>query len=112
VENTAQAAPEYPERELMTILLRKDIDGAEKNRLQDNLKNAWQKATEAYKTGGGTSVQNKIAAAVVSLCKKENGIVEKDAPGKWVLTAGSLTVTPIERNGQVVVQVSGAPTWG
>jgi len=104
-------APEYPGREIAAVQLRGDLTDAMKETETKRLTDNYKKAQAAFAGAGGVSVQNKIAKAVVNLCKTGYGMKEK-GDGAWNLTEGNLTVTPQERDGVVIVSVGGAPVWG
>lgn len=107
----AGAAPVYPGQEIAAVMLRQDLTADQKEAESNRLQTAYKKAQAQYAAGGGVSIQNKIAQAVVKLCKTQHGMKEKGNEA-WNLTEGNLTVTPQERDGVVFVQVTGAPVWG
>lgn len=107
----AAVAPAYPGQEIAAINLRQDLTGDQKEAESKRLQDAYKRAQAQFAAGGGVSIQNKIAKAVINLCKTQHGMKE-NGDNAWNLSEGNLTVTPQERDGMVFVQVTGAPVWG
>jgi hypothetical protein len=111
VDTASAAAPEYPSQELAKIQLCDRLTSAERAAKTTDILAKYEAANRAYSAGGGTTIQDKIVKAV---CTYVNANCQGfgTGNGKWTLSSGHLTVSPVERNGVTVISVQGAPTWG
>lgn len=111
VNTNVGAAPKYPGTELGFLEVREDLSPEQKEAERKRLLDAFKRAQTQHAAGGGVSLQNRIAKAVVKKCSEEYNMSEKGGKA-WNLNEGNLTVTVLERDGTVMVRVSGAPVWG
>lgn len=107
----AGAAPVYPAAEIAAIALNGSLTDAQKQAQTKEITDAYSRALSAFGNAGGVSIQNQIATKVLAYVKSNYNVAEA-GNDRWNLTAGNLTVTPVEEAGAVVVIVSGAPVWG